>query len=92
MATSNPSRTFRLRRERHSCVAVTANFPPSCPGPATKVRWVRFAAGVEKEMEMPPLDSRDKFPALSRKEIALLRGWIDQGAKWPTVDPPKQGK
>ncbi len=46
---------------------------------------VRFAAGVEPEMEMPPVDSRDKYPPLSREEIALLRAWIDQGAKWPTA-------
>jgi hypothetical protein len=34
-------------------------------------------------MEMPPVDSRDKYPSLSADELALLRGWIDQGARWP---------
>jgi hypothetical protein len=32
-------------------------------------------------MEMPPLEKRKEFPALTKDQIALLRAWIDQGAK-----------
>jgi ankyrin repeat protein len=45
---------------------------------------VRFAAGMVPEMQMPPLESRDKYPALTDEEVSLLRAWIDQGAKWPS--------
>ena len=51
------------------------------PGNSHDSPVVRFAAGVVPEMEMPPLKSRDKYPPLSKEEIALLRAWIDQGAK-----------
>jgi hypothetical protein len=44
---------------------------------------IRFAAGLVEKMEMPPVDSRDKYPSLTAEELALLRGWIDQGARWP---------
>jgi mono/diheme cytochrome c family protein len=43
---------------------------------------VQFAANIVPKMEMPPLKARDKYPALSDHEIAILRAWIDQGAKW----------
>ena len=47
-------------------------------------RWWHFVVGLEPEMQMPPPDSHDEFPPLSREEISLLRAWIDQGAQWPT--------
>lgn len=33
---------------------------------------------------MPPPDNRDKYPVLTKEQVALVRAWIDQGAKWPT--------
>jgi hypothetical protein len=36
------------------------------------------------ESEMPPRAVRERFPALTTDEVALLRAWIDQGAEWPT--------
>ncbi len=41
-------------------------------------RLVHLAAGLDKDLVMPP-DSE----GLSDEDIALLRAWIDQGAKWP---------
>jgi hypothetical protein len=29
------------------------------------------------------LGKREKFPALTKEEIAKLSGWITQGAEWP---------
>ena len=54
-------------------------------------RWVFLLAGGSgvvmmlalPESEMPPRAVRDKFPALSPDEVALLRAWVDQGAEWP---------
>lgn len=36
---------------------------------------------------MPPLNRRDKYPALSAEEIARLRAWIDAGAPWSQAAP-----
>ena len=44
---------------------------------------VHFIADLIKEMEMPPIDNRDKYPKITKKQIALIRAWIDQGAEWP---------
>ena len=51
------------------------------PGKSATSSLVRYAADAVKEMEMPPLEKRDKFPKLSTSEIGLFRAWIDQGAK-----------
>jgi mono/diheme cytochrome c family protein len=42
---------------------------------------VLYTADLVEDMEMPPPDKRDKYPALTKDQIALLRAWIDQGAK-----------
>lgn len=51
------------------------------PGQSAKSSVVLFAADAVEEMEMPPVDKRDKFPALTKQQIGILRAWIDQGAK-----------
>ena len=38
-----------------------------------------MVAGLEKDVVMPPAGEK-----LTAKQIGLLRGWIDQGADWPT--------
>lgn len=53
------------------------------PGHSEKSLIVQYIAGLVPEMEMPPLDKRDRFPALTVREIALMRAWIDQGVVWP---------
>jgi len=42
---------------------------------------VRFTAGLEKDLVMPPEGNR-----LSADEIGVLRAWIDQGLKMPAAD------
>ena len=51
------------------------------PGKSEKSPMVLFVAGLVEDMEMPPTDKRDKYPALTKDQIALIRAWIDQGAK-----------
>jgi hypothetical protein len=51
------------------------------PGKSTESPVLLLAADAVVEMEMPPLDKRDKFPALTKEQLALVRAWIDQGAK-----------
>ncbi len=53
------------------------------PGKSEKSPLVHYIAGLVPDMEMPPLDSRDEHPALTREQIALIRAWIDQGVPWP---------
>lgn len=51
------------------------------PGNSAKSAFVHQAADLVKDMEMPPTDKRDKYPAWSKEQIGLVRAWIDQGAK-----------
>jgi mono/diheme cytochrome c family protein len=51
------------------------------PGKSAESLIVHNVADLIRDFEMPPLDEREEFPALTRDQIALLRAWIDQGAK-----------
>lgn len=51
------------------------------PGKSEKSPLVLYIASLVEEMEMPPLDKRDKYPPLTTEQIALVRAWVDQGAK-----------
>ncbi len=55
--------------------------PAVIPGKSAESPAVHFAADLVLDMEMPPLDMREDYPALTKEQIALLRAWIDQGAK-----------
>ena len=50
-------------------------------GNSAKSEIVHVVADLVADEEMPPLDKRDKYPALTKDQIGLLRAWIDQGAK-----------
>ncbi len=50
-------------------------------GNSAKSELVHVVADLIADEEMPPLDKRDKYPALTKDQIGLLRAWIDQGAK-----------
>lgn len=50
-------------------------------GDSAKSELVHLMADLVADSEMPPLDKRDKFPALTKEQIGLVRAWIDQGAK-----------
>ncbi len=41
---------------------------------------IRFVAGLDKEIVMPPAKEGSR---LSAEQVAILRAWIDQGADWP---------
>jgi hypothetical protein len=44
---------------------------------------IRFVSDQVEDLEMPPLGKREKFPPLTKDEIARVRAWIDLGAGWP---------
>lgn len=52
------------------------------PGDGAKSRLLTVVAGLDAEVKMPPGERKQ----LSTEEVALLRAWIDQGAKWPKAD------
>src|SRR5260370_6373915 len=53
--------------------------PAVVPGNAEASPLYRRVAGLQTPaMPMPPV------PALNAQEVALLKDWIDQGAKWPS--------
>lgn len=51
------------------------------PGKSAESPIVHYVADAVEDMEMPPTDKREKYPALTKPQIGLLRAWIDQGAK-----------
>lgn len=53
--------------------------PAIIPGNSADSKVIRMVAGLEKDVVMPPAGEK-----LTAKQIGLLRGWIDQGADWPT--------
>jgi hypothetical protein len=55
--------------------------PAVAPGHSDKSPMVLYSSDAVEEMEMPPTEKRDKFPALTKEQIGILRAWIDQGAK-----------
>jgi mono/diheme cytochrome c family protein len=44
---------------------------------------LRFVTDQVEDLEMPPLGRREKFPPLTKDEVARLSAWVDQGAVWP---------
>lgn len=68
--------------------------PAITPGYADDSTLIHYVTGKFEDLEMPPLDRREKYPALTPAEIDLLRAWIDSGAPWPAAkasgDAPKE--
>jgi ankyrin repeat protein/mono/diheme cytochrome c family protein len=59
------------------------------PGDAEESPMFQYASGKIEDLEMPPLERRDKYPAFAPAELALLRTWIDSGAPWAAATPAK---
>ena len=56
--------------------------PAVVVGKSDQSPLIHYVADLVEDMEMPPKDKREKYPGLKPEQIALLRAWIDQGAKW----------
>ena len=69
---------LRLDRKADALKGGDSHAPDILPGKSAESPLIRFVAGVDKDMVMPPKGER-----LSAEQISLLRAWIDQGAKWP---------
>jgi ankyrin repeat protein/mono/diheme cytochrome c family protein len=65
--------------------------PAVVAGRSSHSALLRLVSDQVEDLEMPPLNKREKFPALTKDEIARLSTWVDQGAVWPdgvTLHPP----
>jgi hypothetical protein len=50
------------------------------PGDSAKSPLIRYVAGADEEIVMPPEGER-----LDAAAVGILRAWIDQGASWPAA-------
>ena len=74
---------YRLDRARTAISGGDRKQNPIRPGKSAESPLIRFVAGLDPDTKMPP-----KGPRLQAGEIAILRAWIDQGARYPvTTDP-----
>ncbi len=55
--------------------------PSILPGNSADSPLIRFVAGVDPDIKMPP-----QGDPLSPEQVGLLRAWIDRGAVWPDAD------
>jgi mono/diheme cytochrome c family protein len=57
------------------------------PGNSAESLLVRFIGGIDENITMPP-----EGDLLSKKQVGIVRAWIDQGAKWPESADSKTAK
>lgn len=57
--------------------------PVIVPGQPESGQFMHVVQDQVEDLEMPPLEKRAKFPALTKDEINRLNAWIAQGANWP---------
>ncbi|HTL17985.1 MAG TPA: ankyrin repeat domain-containing protein [Patescibacteria group bacterium] len=57
--------------------------PAVVPGKPEASPMLRFVQDSVEDLEMPPLARREKFPPLTKEEVAKLSTWVAQGANWP---------
>jgi hypothetical protein len=53
------------------------------PGHSENSSLIDHVSDKVPDSEMPPRAVRERFPALTTDEVALLSAWINQGAEWP---------
>lgn len=80
-----PKSHFRLDNRESALAGGDSNTNDIVPGDSRDSRLVHYVARQVPDMEMPP---PDRGEPLAPQQIALLRGWIDQGANWNTTNLP----
>ncbi|HEX3997879.1 MAG TPA: PSD1 and planctomycete cytochrome C domain-containing protein [Pirellulales bacterium] len=74
----NQKSGYRLDVRSIAMTRGDAYAPNILPGKATDSPLLRFVAGLDDDVAMPP-----KGPRLPATDVGLLRAWIEQGAVWP---------
>ena len=77
-----PKSKYRLENREAAIKGGESGDAAIIPGKSEKSPMIHYVSDLVEEMEMPPTEKRDKYPALTKDQIGLLRAWIDQGAKW----------
>ena len=78
-----PKGNLRLTSREALLKGSERGVPSITPGSAADSLLIQYVSGEIEDLEMPPMDRRDKYQALTAAEIELLRAWIDAGAPWP---------
>lgn len=69
---------FRLDKKAMALAGGDSGDPPVVPGKPEE-SWIwRRTSGAEPDLRMPP-----EGAAMSEKDVAVIRRWIEQGANWP---------
>jgi hypothetical protein len=77
-----PKSKYRLESREAAIKGGESGEAAIIPGKSEKSPMIHYVSDSVEDMEMPPTEKRDKYPALTKDQIGLLRAWIDQGAKW----------
>lgn len=76
-----PKGKFRLDTREAMMKGGESDEKPIVAGNSAKSPVIHYTSDLVEDMEMPPLDKREKYPPLTKEQIGVLRAWIDQGAK-----------
>ena len=68
---------YSLWRSKEAKRGGYSGLPAILPGDSAGSRLIHLVAGLEENLVMPPTGGR-----VTNEKIAILRAWIDQGAKW----------
>ena len=76
-----PKAKYRMDNRETFIKGGSSGDPAVVAGKSEKSFVVIYSADLVEDMEMPPKDKREKYPAWTKEQIGLVRAWIDQGAK-----------
>lgn len=78
----NPEANLLLTERHHLIRGGDSGDPALVPGDRQRSALFVYISGADPELQMPPSDERETYPALTKEEVAKIGAWIDQGAKW----------
>jgi hypothetical protein len=82
-----PHSDFSLESRAAALEGGDDNTNDIAPGHSDRSMLIRYVAGLDKDIQMPPRDSG--LPPLTPAQVAVLRAWIDEGVPWSTnAGPP----
>jgi Planctomycete cytochrome C len=81
-----PKSDFRLDLRAEALKGGEDNTNDIVPGHSDRSRLIRYVAGLDKDIQMPPPDVEKP---LTPAQVAVLKAWIDEGAVWGTNRQPE---
>ncbi|HEX5400089.1 MAG TPA: c-type cytochrome domain-containing protein [Verrucomicrobiae bacterium] len=80
-----PKSDFRLDLRFEALKGGDDNTNDIVPGHSDQSMLIRYVAGLDSTIQMPPSLEKPLTPS----QVAILRAWIDQGALWGTNGEPE---